>query len=363
MKERSKSKTLVLGLVALLVLSSSAVYIYLDQLGKSLEMDDTVVSEGLLEEERKVDPTTVKVTGLISQLDESMIQRYLEKLTSFGPHPTARRFGYWLSNRPIIGRFFDLPIEKVAKYLYKEFESFGLEVRYQHWKQDATLANLRVPTWDFGWFVGNNVLATLPGTDKSSDDIYVIVAHYDTVMVSPGANDDSTGVAAILAAAKLMSKCSFNHTVHFLCVDGEEQWLLGSNAYAEEAAKNNDNVVATLCIDMIGNRGPGQRDDEVLVAGSGESSWINNLVAEVNERYLDYLNFTIIPDVPENHGSDHRSFLDEGFHAVFFAEAVDDVEWHTSSDTLEKMDVAYATKVSKLTLATLVELADGAKYE
>ncbi|MDH7517376.1 MAG: M20/M25/M40 family metallo-hydrolase [Candidatus Thermoplasmatota archaeon] len=247
MKETTKKKIIAITIVLILVVSSVVVYIALDNLG-FFKSTETLIHEEPPEE--VPDPIAIKVMDMMRQLDESMIKDYIEKLTSFGPHVTARRFWYKLSNRPIIGRFFDLPIEKVAKYLYNEFESMGLEVRYQYWEQEPTIKNLKVPSWFFGWFVGNNIEATLPGTDKNSDEVYVLVAHYDTVPGAPGANDDSSGVAAILAAAKIMSQYSFNHTVRFLTVDGEEQWLMGSRAYAEEAAKNNDNIVATICMDI-----------------------------------------------------------------------------------------------------------------
>jgi hypothetical protein len=212
----------------------------------------------------------------------------------------------------------------------------------------------------------------LPGTDPSSDEVYVLVAHYDTVIGAPGANDDSSGVAAILAAAKLMSQYSFNHTVCFLAVDGEEQGLLGSYAYVEEAFENNDNLVATICIDMIGTRGPDYRDTEVLLVQTRDSSWITNFTINVNQRYSEFLNFTIFIDeiVMDNskgyakgYFSDYLRFLKRGYDAMFIGEATEDIDLHKPSDTIENMDVPYATEVSRLILATIAEMAWGVEYE
>jgi Zn-dependent M28 family amino/carboxypeptidase len=292
-----------------------------------------------------------------------MVLGYIEKLVSFGPHPNAKRISYKLSNRPIIGRFFDLPIEKVAKYLFKEFESMGLEVEYHHWEQEPTLENLRVPPWtEFGWFIGDNVVATLPGADKNSDEIYIVMAHYDTVKGAPGANDDSSGVAAVLCAAKLMSQYSFNHTIRFIATSGEEVALQGSRAYAQEVLEKNENIVAVLNVDMIGNQAPGIRNDEIMIGGV-DCPRVGNFTIAVNQRYSEYLNFTIIQGVPGDCLSDHRPFINRGYDAIFFAEAVDDREWHLESDTIENMNVTYATKASKLVLATLAELAWDARSE
>ena len=377
MNEVNKKKIIAVAIVFLVVVSAVMVYVVLD----SLEVfnppsSEPIVEEKLPEEEEVLDPIAVKVMGMMQQLDEPMIRGYIEKITSFGPHVTAHRLRYKLSNRPIIGKFFDLPIEKVASYLYNEFESMGLEVRYQYWEQEPTIKNLR--KYPAGrWLLGDNIEAVLPGTDTSSDEIYLLVAHYDTkethydtnehrfVRKCVGANDDTSGVALLLAAAKLMSQYSFNHTVVFLAVSGEEQGLMGSHAYAEEALKNNDNIVAAIAIDMIGTRAPGIRNTEVIVAGDIDnvSSWIVNFTINVNQRYPEFLNFTIIHDDPLKCDSDHRPFLKRGYEAVIVSEAANDYDWHKPSDTLENMDTSYTTEVSRLLLAVVAELAWDVEYE
>jgi hypothetical protein len=370
MDKNAGSMILALVIVLLVVVSSVVVYLVLDSIDFFDQTTEPIAEEEVPEDE-VLDPIAIKVMDMMQQMDEPMVRGYIEKLTSFGGHPTARRILYKLSNRPIIGRFFDLPIEKVAKYLYNEFESMGLEVRYQYWEQEPTLKNLMNPSYYPGWIVGNNVIATLPGTDPSSDEEYVLVAHYDTMgrLVAggpcPGANDDSSGVALLLSAAKLMSQHSFNHTVHFIAVDGEEQGLYGSKAYAEAAAKNSDNIVAAISIDMIGTRAPGIRNTEVMVAGeiNNVSNWIVNFTINVNQRYPEFLNFTIIKDDPFNHGSDHKPFLNQGYDAVLVEEAANDYDWHRSSDILKNMDTSYTTEASRLVLAVVAEMAWDVEYE
>jgi len=369
MNKVNKKKIIAIALVILLLASTVVVYVYLDNFSQT---ETTLVKDDSPEEDEVLDPIAEKVVDMMQQLDEATIRGYIEKITSFGHHSTARRFPYKLSNRPIIGRFFDLPIEKVAKYLYNEFESMGLEVGYQHWEQEPTINNfLNMPNYYRGWIVVDNVVATLPGTDPSSDEMYVLVAHYDTmgrlVAGGPclGANDDTSGVALLLTAAKIMSQYSFNHTVVFLAVSGEEQGLWGSKAYAGAAAKNNENIAAAISIDMIGTRAPGIRNTEVMVAGEidGVSNWIVNFTINVNQRYPEFLNFTIIKDDPFNHGSDHKPFLNSGFDAVLVEEAANDYDWHRTSDIIKNMDTCYTTEVSRLVLATVAEMAWDVEYE
>jgi len=115
----TKKKIIAIELVILIVASTTLAYIYLSNFGTDSQKDITISQEDTLEEE--LDPTTEKVKELLQQLDESMIREHIEKLTSWGPHPTAFRIPYKLSkselvNRPFIGRFFDLPITKVEVF-------------------------------------------------------------------------------------------------------------------------------------------------------------------------------------------------------------------------------------------------------
>ena len=89
-----------------------------------------------------------------------------------------------------------------------------------------------------------NVVATLRGSQaESANRVYVVSGHYDSrcsdpldaVCDAPGANDDASGVAAVLELARVMATRRFDATVVFMAVAGEEQGLFGSNFYAEQA--------------------------------------------------------------------------------------------------------------------------------
>jgi hypothetical protein len=353
---KATKKTVAILLAVLILLSTVAGYFILDIFGDDSHSGE-IVSQDIAPEE-VIDPTNEKVVELLQQLDESMMLKHIEKLVSWGPHPTAFRLGYRLSNRPIIGRFFDLPIEKVAKYIFKEFENIGLEVKSYHWDVETKKENLRKNGRIIGFPTGDNIEATLPGTDRSSNKIIVALAHYDTWPGSPGANDDSSGVAALLCLAKLMSQYSFEHTIRFLAVDGHEQWLLGSHAYTKRAAKNNDNIIAAFTIDMIGDRDPDKKETEFdIITGNEKSQWITDYLVDVNQRYAEYLNFTINHIDPEGRIADYMEFIDDGYDSIHLTGGKGDPDRHKPSDTIENMDVPYATHVSKLILATLAELA------
>ena len=89
-----------------------------------------------------------------------------------------------------------------------------------------------------------DVVATLRGSQpESAGRTYVVSGHYDSMCTSPtdatcdapGANDDASGTAAVLEMARVMAKYEFDATIVFMAVAGEEQGLLGSTYFAEQA--------------------------------------------------------------------------------------------------------------------------------
>ena len=107
-----------------------------------------------------------------------------------------------------------------------------------------------------------NVVATLRGSQPESANRYNVVSgHYDSrcsdpldaVCDAPGANDDASGVAAVLELARVMATRRFDATVVFMAVAGEEQGLFGSTRYAELAKQANLNVDGMFTNDIIGS--------------------------------------------------------------------------------------------------------------
>ena len=107
-----------------------------------------------------------------------------------------------------------------------------------------------------------NVVATLPGSQpESRERIYVVSGHYDSRALdvadatsdAPGANDDASGVAAVLELARVMSKRQWDATLVFLAVAGEEQGLFGATHWAKQAREKNLNIAGMITDDIIGS--------------------------------------------------------------------------------------------------------------
>ena len=267
------------------------------------------------------------ITDMIQQLDESMVLRYVENLTDFGPRVTGTSECY-----------------AAGDYIYNEFESMGLEVSFHNWSYSS--------------HTDRNIEATLYGTNGQADGIYIICAHYDSVFDSPGADDDGSGVAAVMSAAYIMSQYEFDHTIRFVIFSGEEQGLYGSYKYVEKAYGNGDNITGVLNVDMMGYAETTEGGNKVTIRQNEASIWLTNFIAGVSQLYHEYINLEIIPALEPSGYSDHFRFWQFGYDAVQYRESETNPYYHTPEDTIEHMNISYAVKVSKLSLATLAELSE-----
>ncbi len=267
------------------------------------------------------------ISELLEQLDEELMYSYIENLTSFGPRVTTSP-----------------AIENASVYIYNEFSSMGLDVRYQDWN------------WEDHDLYGRNIEATLPGDDPESEFIFVVCGHYDSVSGSPGADDDASGVAAVLAAASIMSQYSFNHTVRFVAFSGEEQGLVGSYYYVEESYENNDQIVATLNADMISYAENPSAASKIKIYENEASEWVTQYTAAISETYADQIELEVLPSGPSS-GSDHYRFWEFGYDAIFYFEYTFNPYYHSPEDVIEHCNMTYAKRVGRLILGTLADIA------
>jgi hypothetical protein len=280
--------------------------------------------------------TNPKITNIIKMVNESLIRGFLEGLVSYGPRVTGT-YG----------------CEKAAEYLFEQFENMGLEVRYQNWASFGTGRPVR-------FYEAKNVEGTILGKDPSKE-ILVFNGHYDSIKISPGADDDGSGIAAILTAAYILREFEFNRTIKFAAFSGEEQGLLGSRAYAKEAYENNEEIFVELNADMIGYA-KGAQGRNVSLSFTEDSRWTVNKIKEVNEDYN--LSFNVRSGWPmlqggPRMGSDYHDFLLYGYESVAFWQSGGGKSYyHTTEDTIAHVNMSYLVNMTKLIVGSLAYLAD-----
>ena len=216
---------------------------------------------------------------------------------------------------------------EAAQWLKSEFEELGFETELQ----------------DFSEEYSPNVVATQLGT-RHPDQWVVVGAHYDSrgrdrtdqEEIAPGANDDGSGIAAMVELARITQsmQASYEYSLMIVCFGAEELGLVGSNALAEKMLNEETEIIGMYAADMIGYRVPGRG----LQVGLPIVSHTPAMTALAEVAFNLY-----VPDVEtcEYTGccTDNVPFLNRGFPSSRFFEAcgaLDDPKYHTPEDAFPR---------------------------
>lgn len=228
--------------------------------------------------------------------------------------------------------------------------------------QLAAIPGVVVTLQNFRTGFGPNVIAELPGREAPGE-IVMTGAHFDSYAGSsqtraPGADDNASGTASVLEMLRILAGTPLRRTVRFGFWNAEEFGLWGSDAYAAAAQAANENIVAYLNADMNGYRASGDARDLDFVLNDSTASLVT---------YLTQVSTTYVPTLPVVTGSlgggtsDHRSFFQRGYPAVFYFEDTGQYSpyIHSGNDTLglSVNDLTLSVLVTQSMLAGLAELA------
>lgn len=167
-----------------------------------------------------------------------------------------------------------------------------------------------------------NIIAEMKGSE-SPNDIVIVGAHFDSVKKGyPAADDNGSGTCATLELARLFSKCTFKKTIRFVLFSGEEIGLLGSKAYVKEAKQKGENIIAYYNIDMISYLKQGDPLFLDVCHNSASATLFQHFRSAVT-RYLPGINVCDAKDTPWKMASDHASFWNNGYKALYFGDDLD----------------------------------------
>lgn len=233
------------------------------------------------------------------------------------------------------------------------------------------MAAARVPAEFQNWSAshGPNVIGTHPGA-ITPEKVYIVIGHLDDLPSSgpaPGADDNASGSVNVLASAKVLGCWPFRSTVKFIACTGEEQGLLGSDAYAADALVRGEDIRGVINMDMIAWQGDGSPNPENLdVNFNGPSQFLGELFAQSAADYATGLSVDAFY-CPSLTASDHASFWERGWPAIC---GITDNEgycghggnypyYHQSTDTIANCgNTAFFHAVIKTSVATLATLAE-----
>jgi len=224
-----------------------------------------------------------------------------------------------------------------------------------------------------------NVIATVAGSDPADDRVIVALAHYDSragdgndsVIYAPGANDDGSGIACLMEMTRLISKMNLPVTVQLMFLSGEEHGLFGATHQAALAKQANQNLIAVINNDMIGNSNASETDTQtntvvrvfsenipaiendttrrIRVYNSAENDsparQLARYIKETGERYVDNMTVKLIYRSDRfGRSGDHTPFSRQGYAAVRMCEVNENYD-RTHQNIREENGIKYGDEI------------------
>lgn len=224
-----------------------------------------------------------------------------------------------------------------------------------------------------------NIEAEVRGAAAPAE-IVIVGAHYDTDRDSPGANDNGSGIAALLTLARAFAHQPIGRTLRFVAFTNEERPFLrtaqmGSRVYAARCRERGEDVVGMICLETIAcrfeNRGSQRlslfgliaptRGNFIALVSNRDSRLLLNQAADSfrKQASIPCETFTLPTNFPGAWSSDHWSFWKQGYPALMVTDTAPlrYPYYHTRKDTIDKLDYDFLAAVTEGVHAVVAHLA------
>ena len=271
----------------------------------------------------------------------------------------------YIGERNIFAKYDNL--DKAAEYIIKTFRDYGYPVQIQ----DYIAYNK----------ISKNIIATKPGKDNQKD-ILVIGAHYDSVLGSPGADDNASGMAVLLEMAKSLKESQTKQTIKFIAFVNEEPPFfkskdMGSLNYINECLKNKEQIKEAVILESVGFYSsqlysqkypplfgffyPARANFIALVSNFKSRHLLKTLKRQfIKNSTLNLETISTFDFVPGVDFSDNWSFWQKGIPAIMVTDTAfyRNPYYHTANDTAEKLDYDFMTVLTKDLGASILDLVN-----
>jgi hypothetical protein len=288
------------------------------------------------------------IYSVLNQVNSTKLKNWIDDLSSFYTRHTKSDY-----------------IESVAYWLKNELQSVcNGETYFHNFTQinQGTRYNLK------------NVICdqSQASTEPSNDHYILISAHYDSRMQdinqtnarAPGADDNASGVAALLELARILSKLDLENNIQFVLFSGEEQGQWGSTAYVKylesNLQSNNSKLDLVINLDMIGYPALGQGNVSIEY-DLGNKFGMNDIYSKkigqfIKQTALEYVNLNAIMDPLGR--TDLIPFEATGKTVIGIHDGGSKLNpnYHTTSDTPDTLDIEYLTSVTRLVLVAILNI-------
>ncbi|MBD0315260.1 MAG: M28 family peptidase [Nitrospiraceae bacterium] len=256
-------------------------------------------------------------------------------------------------------------LRNTAQYLAERFSALGLAISSHQFPRAGTMYR--------------NVIATTPDDLGLAKPPLVLAAHYDTVVGSPGADDNASALAVLLDVADQLTGRTLSRPVQFIAFCLEEENLLGSRAYAAHLKASGQSIQAAVVLECVGYASheagtqaippgvpvPVPTTGNFLAVIGNEPS--HKLTAALERAMSPHL--PIVPLIVPGHGealpdtrrSDHTAFWEAGFPAVMLTDTANfrNPHYHLPSDTVDTLNRDFMAAVAEGVLAAVLVLTGG----
>jgi len=288
----------------------------------------------------QVDTINPFVGVVLDRISASSYQNFIQTLQNFS---TRNSYNTQCNN--------------AASWILQTLQSYGLSAS--------------VDTFQVGDSIRYNIIAQKTGT-QTPNQIYYIIAHYDATAglpiapeaSAPGADDNGSGAALALECARVIAQFDFYKTIRIAFFAGNEQGLIGSEAYAAGLPLPGETYLGVFNADMTGYSGmdPWPPDLVLYSNNTPASQVLANKVMEAAGLFAPNMLQMVLLNDPTMVYSDHAPFWDLNIGAVL---AMEDEAWgddlnpyyHSTSDLIQYLDIPYAVQILKVLLASAADLA------
>mmetsp|Transcript_27000 Transcript_27000/g.46874 ORF Transcript_27000/g.46874 Transcript_27000/m.46874 type:complete len:457 (-) Transcript_27000:128-1498(-) len=281
-----------------------------------------------------------------------------------------------------------LPTPSEPTRSYRNVQATDIAVQYLKGELSAMGFTVCVQDYSYSSYAQYNVVAYMPGT-SSSEGAVIMGAHFDSRPFSgaaPGAVDNGSGVAALLAVAKAFNQSGVRpkRPVYLVAFGTEEMGLYGSKAFVDsllsetlpeacqvpatsprtllqksvKRVRKRESKHRAIVMDEVGWRHSTLESDTVNLEAYDWNADVMDHLAEASKEY-NGANLTVVHS-SNPFGSDHMSFLDEGIHCALAINGDDEdyPYYHTSSDDISQVNWPLLAKIAKMSAGGLFRLAE-----
>jgi leucyl aminopeptidase len=310
---------------------------------------------------------------MLNDLDQDSWMNWIRLLSGEEPVEINGKT-YTIKTRFTENLFNDDPDARAFEFLADQLRQWGYE-------DGVTLfEEAYAPDLDDGttteW---KNLIAVIPGTDPVwRDQEILLTAHLDSITgddpteLAPGADDNATGVATLLEAARVFKGHTFKRTIKIIFFTGEELGLHGSRAYVAQHADELSSIVGVINLDMFGYDADNDRCFEIHAGQLKESNLVGGCLVDLLDAYALDLKFDYLTSQAIS-ASDHSSFWREGVGAIEILEnfSTHDFEngcgevdrnpnYHTEGDQVSAINADTAHAIAQAAILTAATLAEPA---